>query len=155
MAVLMAKMVADWFVGKELSTAMAIFVNSWPIGIAVSLIVLPPVGVAYGPTAVDLAVAALIAIATGLLAVAYRAPASSTLAARPSGRLDFHTATAVICAGLIWGLYNVGFVMVFSFGPSMLIERGWSIPAAGSTISIVLWLSAVSVPLHASWWRQC
>ena len=29
----------------------------------------------------------------------------------------------------------------------MLVERGWSIPAAGSTISIVLWLSAVSVPL--------
>lgn len=42
MSVLMTKMVADWFVGKELSTAMAILVNSWPIGIAVSLLVLPP-----------------------------------------------------------------------------------------------------------------
>jgi MFS family permease len=64
MAVLMAKMVADWFVGKELSTAMAIFVNSWPIGIAASLLVLPPIGVAYGHSAVDLAVAALIGGAT-------------------------------------------------------------------------------------------
>ena len=41
MGVLMTKMVADWFAGKELSTAMAIFVNSWPIGIAASLLVLP------------------------------------------------------------------------------------------------------------------
>lgn len=36
--------------------------------------------------------------------------------------------------------------MIFSFGPSMLVERGWSISAAGSIISIVLWLAVVSVP---------
>jgi len=48
MGVLMTKMVADWFAGKELSTAMAIFVNSWPIGIAISLLALPPIGVAHG-----------------------------------------------------------------------------------------------------------
>src|SRR3979411_2467449 len=36
--------------------------------------------------------------------------------------------------------------MVLSFGPSMLVERGWSITAAGSTISIVLWLAVISVP---------
>jgi MFS family permease len=37
--------------------------------------------------------------------------------------------------------------MIFSFGPSMLVERGWSIAAAGSIISIVLWLAVISVPL--------
>jgi MFS family permease len=36
--------------------------------------------------------------------------------------------------------------MIFSFGPSMLVERGWSIASAGSTISIGLWLAVVSVP---------
>ena len=127
MAVLMAKMVADWFAGKELSTAMAIFVNSWPIGIAISLVLLPPVGVAYGAGAVDFAVAGLIAVATALLVIAYRSPAVTTGAARSSGRLGFLTAMAVVCAGLIWGLYNIGFLMIFSFGPSMLVERGWSI----------------------------
>src|SRR5262249_11280895 len=29
--VLMSKMVTDWFAGKEIATAMAIFVNSWPV----------------------------------------------------------------------------------------------------------------------------
>ena len=53
----------------------------------------------------------------------------------------------MIAAGLIWGLFNVGFAVIFSFGPSMLVERGWSIAAAGSTISIVLWLAVFSVPL--------
>jgi MFS family permease len=54
---------------------------------------------------------------------------------------------AVVAAGLIWGLYNVGFAMIFSFGPSMLVERGWSMASAGSAISIVLWLAVLSVPL--------
>ena len=61
-------------------------------------------------------------------------------------RLDRNAAIAVIAAGLIWGLFNVGFAVIFSFGPSMLVERGWSITAAGSTISIVLWLAVFSVP---------
>lgn len=30
--VVMSKMVTDWFSGKELATAMAIFINSWPCG---------------------------------------------------------------------------------------------------------------------------
>ena len=34
---------------------------------------------------------------------------------------------ALLSAGLIWGLFNTGFAMIVSFGPSMLVERGWSI----------------------------
>ncbi|MDP1867207.1 MAG: MFS transporter [Bradyrhizobium sp.] len=30
--------------------------------------------------------------------------------------------------------------------PTMLVERGWSIAAAGSAISIVLWIAVLSVP---------
>jgi MFS family permease len=147
MSVLMTKMVADWFVGKELSTAMAIFVNSWPIGIATALLVLPSIGVAYDVSAANLAVAALVAVGAGLLAVLYRAPANSAGTVRSSGRLGRQAAMAVVCAGSIWALYNIGLVMIFSFGPSMLVEHGWSITAAGSAISVVLWLSAVSGPL--------
>ena len=147
MGVLMTKMVADWFVGKELSTAMAIFVNSWPIGIATSLLVLPSIGVVYDVSAVNLAVAALVAVGAGLLALLYRSPAASAGAVKSSGRLGLHAAMAVVCAGSIWALYNIGLVMIFSFGPSMLVEHGWSITAAGSAISVVLWLSAVSGPL--------
>ena len=56
--------------------------------------------------------------------------------------------TAILTvAGLIWGLFNVGFAMIFSFGPSLLVQRAWSITAAGSVISIVLWLAVFSVPL--------
>lgn len=53
---------------------------------------------------------------------------------------------AVMVAGLIWGLFNVGFAIIFSFGPTMLVERGWTIAQAGSVISVVLWLAVFSVP---------
>ena len=49
------KMVADWFAGKEIATAMAAYVMSWPAGIALSLLTLPAIGTAYGVRAVQLA----------------------------------------------------------------------------------------------------
>jgi MFS family permease len=141
----MTKMVADWFSGRELATAMAIFVNSWPAGIALSLLMLPLIGTAFGVAAVYLAVAALIALALVLFALTYVSPATTATATR--ARLGRDVLIAVIVAGMMWGLFNVGFAMIFSFGPTMLVERGWSIAAAGSVISIVLWLAVISVPL--------
>jgi predicted MFS family arabinose efflux permease len=143
----MTKMVTDWFAGREIATAMAIFINSWPAGIAISLLTLPAIGSAWGVSAVYLAVAASIAIGIIILAATYQPPASVSHAAVKSVRLERHAVIAVIAAGLIWALFNVGFATIFSFGPTLLVERGWSITAAGSTISIVLWLAVFSVPL--------
>lgn len=36
--------------------------------------------------------------------------------------------------------------MVFGFGTILLVERGWSITAAGSATSLVLWIVTLSVP---------
>ena len=142
--VLMTKMVADWFAGKEIATAMAIFVNSWPAGVAISLLTLPTIGTAYGVGAVYLSVAALVGLGILLLVVGYRSPSGATAASSAASQLDRNTLFAVIVAGLIWGVFNIGFAMIFSFGPTLLVERGWSITAAGSAISIVLWLAALS-----------
>jgi MFS family permease len=142
----MTKMVADWFAGREIATAMAIFVNSWPAGVAIALLTLPLIGTAYGVGAVYLAVAVMIGLAVVVLATTYRSPAAAVRSAATSTHLERNAVVAVFIAGLIWGLFNAGFAVIFSFGPSMLVERGWSIAAAGSTISIVLWLTVLSVP---------
>ena len=144
----MTKIVADWFAGKEIATAMAIFVNSWPVGIALSLLTLPLIGSNHGVEAIYLAVAAVIGALLMLFAVAYRPPMKAASGAgETSGRLDRREASALVMAGLIWGFFNIAFAMIFSFGPTMLVERGWSIAAAGSVISVVLWLAVASVPL--------
>jgi MFS family permease len=143
----MTKMVADWFAGQEIATAMAIFVNSWPAGIALSLVTLPLIGSAFGVSAACFAVAALIALGFVFFAITYRPNPQATAATAASSWPDRSALVAVIIAGAIWGLYNVSIAMVFSFGPTMLVERGWTISAAGSVISIVLWLAVISVPL--------
>ena len=35
--VLVTKMTTDWFVGREIGTALALLVSSWPIGIGIAL----------------------------------------------------------------------------------------------------------------------
>jgi len=142
----LTKMITDWFAGKEMATAMAIFVNSWPAGVALSLLSLPLIGTAYGLAAVHLFVAALITIGA-VMAAFYRAPQSAIAGVASSARLSVQVMMAVVVAGLIWGLFNLGFAMIFSFGPTMLVERGYTIAQSGSVISIVLWLAVFSIPL--------
>ena len=146
LSVQLTKMLTDWFAGREIATAMAILVNSWPAGIAVSLMTLPLIGTGWGVEAVHFAVAAFVGCGIALIALFYRRPPDVAAASTTAARLDRPTVLAVIIAGLIWGLFNIGFAIVFSFGPSMLVERGWSIAAAGSAISIVLWGAVFSVP---------
>ena len=146
--VLMSKLVTDWFSGKEIATAMAIFVNSWPAGLALALLVLPAIGTGAGVSQTFLFVTLVVVAGFAAFALLYPAPqataaALSGVGARPKGL----ALVAVIAAGLVWGLYNAALSMIFSFGTTMLIERGWTLAAAASVTSLVLWIVAISVPL--------
>jgi MFS family permease len=146
--VLMAKMVTDWFAGREIATAMAVFVNSWPAGIAAALLVLPPIAEMQGLKAAYLFSALLVLLGLVLLTQRYTAPPRLGLGDVEDNVMPERAALkATIVAGSIWGLYNAGMAMVFAFGPSLLVERGWPITSAGSTVSLVLWLAIFSVPL--------
>ena len=147
-SVLMTKMVTDWFVGHETATAMGIFVNSWPIGLAIALLTVPTLADATGLRGVFLVSAALAACGFALVAFVYRdppdlaAPAPGAASVWPRGE----GLALLVLAGLVWGWFNAGFAMTPAFGPAMLIEQGMGAVAAGSIVSIVLWLSILSVP---------
>ena len=143
----MTKMVADWFAGREIATAMAIFINSWPVGLGLSLLILPVIATHFGVPTAYVTVAALVGAALLLLLVFYRSPETASRAAAKAERLDRRAVLSLIVAGLIWGLYSLGPATIFSFGPTLLVERGWSVATAASTISIVLWISIPFVPL--------
>ena len=143
----MTKMVADWFAGREINTAMAIFGNSAPFGIGVALLALPSIAGAGGRIAASCAVAACLIAALVALALLYRAPPLAVSAApRSSIWPDRRVLWTVIAAGVIYGLYNVSLTVIFGFGPLMLTERGWTMAAASSTTSVVVWLVAMSLP---------
>src|SRR5260221_4384459 len=116
----MTKMVADWFAGREIATAMAIFVNSWPAGIALSLLTLPLIGTAYGVSAVYFAMSALIGFGLVLLAATSKSPSNSKIAAATSARLDRNAAIAVVAAVFVLGTSNVSISQFFAFGSTIL-----------------------------------
>jgi len=144
--VLMTKMVTDWFSGREIATAMGIYVNSWPFGIAIALFVMPSIAGVVGLQGAYLLAAA--ATAAGLvLLTRYRAPADAQAVAHGGAMPQGRALAAIVVAGLVWGLFNGAVSMVFSFGNSVLAERGWTLAAAGAATSLALWFSVVSVPL--------
>lgn len=146
--VLMSKMITDWFRDADLATAMGIFVNSWPVGIAAALLVLPPIAEHSGLPVTLGFINASILLGLLLLLALYRDadqtdPAPVTAQSGIGGR----AITGLLAAGFIWGLYNAALAMVFSFGPAMLAERGTDATAASFTTSLTLWMVAISVPL--------
>jgi len=145
--VVMSKMVTDWFAGRETATAMGVIGNAAPVGIGVGLVALPLIAGAGGRTWASGAIVAYLIVALSALACLYRAPPQSAPVPRGQSRWpDRRAVWAVLAAGLIYGLYNVSLIAVFGFGPLMLTERGWTMAAASSTTSVVLWLIALSLP---------
>jgi predicted MFS family arabinose efflux permease len=144
--VVSSKMVADWFAEREIATAMALFLNSWPFGIAIALLALPPLGVAEGYKAVFFLAADLVGAAALLLAFVYKDRILEDIP-KDGPRMERQTILLVTLAGLIWGLFNTAIAMIFSFGINVLLEQGWGITSSGSAISLVLWLTIFTVPL--------
>jgi MFS family permease len=143
--VVMTKMLVDWFAGKEISTAMAIFINSWPVGIAAALLTLPLIAASGDLTLAWWAVTAVILAGLVLLLLFYRSPMGATTA--PSLRIAQLPVYALVLASTIWALYNAALAMVFSFGPALLKDQGWTLAAAGSVISAFMVVFSVAVPL--------
>lgn len=145
--VLMSKVVTDHFAGREIGTAMGIFVNSWPVGIAAALLFLPLVGGAEDPQIAQIVVAATTFCGLLLFFFGTRAPAQGAEMAPAAIPLKGKALAAIVLAGGIWGLYNCALGMVFGFGPAMLVEQGWALAKASAVTSFVLWVVAISIPL--------
>lgn len=144
--IVMTKMLMDWFVGHEISTAMAIFINSWPVGIALSLLTIPTLATWGGPGLAWAAVLAVILLGLVLFAAVYRPPknAAPAVVRIAVGKLPW---LALFLAAGVWAVYNAALSMVFSFGPIYLTERGWALTSASSATSIFIILVAVAIPL--------
>lgn len=141
-----AKVVADWFAGREISTAMAIYINSWPFGIALALAVLPGVAV-LGGLSVALSInAGLAALGLGLLLRVFRTSPMATGAAMPAVWPQGPRRMALVAAALIWAFVNAALILAFSFGPALLTQRGLPLIAASGLTSLSLWMVALCAP---------
>lgn len=148
--VLLAKMVADWFGDRDLATAMGVLVVSWPVGIGLALIVLGPLSVAISWTFALQTSTAVCVAAFLLMALLYRDPmgtGATTVKPQATSRLTRQELTFASLAGAVWTLYNVAYIIVVSFAPLLLVDRG--LPAANAALisSAATWPLVVSIPL--------
>jgi MFS family permease len=148
--VVVTKMVTDWFAGAEIATAFGILVVSWPLGIALALVLLPPLAAAFGWHAAMTAPAAASMLAFVLIAIIYRSP---QIGAQQVARFKFGLTrrefALAILAGLIWTFYNVGFIIMPAFGPAYMIASGHSPTAAGALVSTITWVIIPAIPMAA------
>ena len=138
--VLLLKMATDWFLGREIGTALALLVSSWPIGIGIALIVLPWIAITFSVLSAFLSTAAAAAAVLVLVAAIYRPPEKvAEPEGGPSSRLSWREKGLVSLAGAVWALFNVGCIIVLSFTPSLLSAQGVSVRDAGIATSLASW----------------
>ncbi|MBC00580.1 MAG: MFS transporter [Rhodobacteraceae bacterium] len=139
------KMVADWFDGREIATAMSILVMSWPFGIAMGQVGHTWLAAAFGWRIPFLVASAYCAIAALAVLTMYR-PANDARGTQPvaAPRLSARDWQLTVCAGAAWGLFNAGYVVYLSFGPKMLEVLGYPALAAAGIISVGSWLMIIS-----------
>jgi MFS family permease len=147
----LAKTVTDWFAGKELATALGVMLATWPLGIGLGLLALGGLAAATTWRLAMLVPVLFATIAFALMCVFYRE--------RPAGPPDtsrvgpvWWTITArelvlTVVAGVGWAALNAAFVLVLSFGPKLLVERGMVPAHANLVVSGGSFLSIATVPL--------
>ena len=140
-----AKVLIDWFEGKELATAMSVLVMSWPFGIAMG-----QVGHGWLSVFLDWRWAFYIAslycaASAALMTLLYRVPVKELRENRSvKFSLNKSELLLTLTASLAWGFFNAGYVVYLSFSPLVLISLGHSAMAASSIVSAASWVMIFS-----------
>jgi predicted MFS family arabinose efflux permease len=139
------KMIADWFEGREIATAMSILVMSWPFGIAMGQVGHAWLSQTYG-WQVPFQVASVYCLVAALgIFLLYRPPHDLPHAKSSSGAaLTGQEWRLVLCAAAAWGVFNAAYVTYLSFGPKVLAGLGETAIAAAGIISIGSWIMILS-----------
>jgi MFS family permease len=147
--IMVARMVADWFRGRELQTSLGLMLAAWPFGMALALMMLGPLALIASWRVAEYATVVAAALALGVMALIYQDPpdAGGGEAARLRLNVPRRVWALAVSAGLGWALLNASIIVVASFSPSFLMARGASVSQAGLITGAALWISVVSVPL--------
>jgi MFS family permease len=147
--IMLARMVAEWFRGRELQTAMGLMLAAWPFGMALALMILGPLALIASWRVAEYAAVVAAGLALGVVALIYQDPpgAGGSESARPRLNVPARVWALAVSAGIGYALLNASIIVVASFAPSFLMSRGASVSEAGLITGAALWISIMSVPL--------
>ena len=155
-----AKMTVDWFGEFEIATAMGLMVMTWPLGIAAGQIIHTWLGQNLHWSAAFIAASSFCALGAIAVFLVYRPaavssePAIENTETRPKqsevtpgkkSGLSRKELVLTLVASISWALFNAGYVVFLSFGPSWLVENGYSTLQAASVISSGSWVMVISI----------
>ncbi|USG61974.1 MFS transporter [Sneathiella marina] len=142
------KMVADWFAGKELATAMSILVMSWPLGIAMGQVGHGWIALNYDwPLAFTVASIYCFVSAFLIMIFCNEAPNIKKAAGGFQFSLGRTEIFLIFISSLIWAFFNAAYVVYLSFAPISLVADGYDTLTALSIVSLASWLMMFSISL--------
>jgi MFS family permease len=146
--VLMSKMVVDWFARKELFLGNSIFIVGWPVGIAAAQATQSRLAELHSWQTVFASSAAFAVIALVLMMIFYHRPGDypAPVPDEPTG-LTWAEVRMASLTGIIWMFLNGAYLVMLSFGPAHLIERGMPITEASAVVSLMSWIFIFALPL--------
>ena len=147
-SIFFAKMVADWFAGKELATAMGMLVMSWPFGIAMGQVSQGWVALVYDWRTVFAVASIYRLIGAALVVLFYRRPEQEQAVpvAVPFG-LSRRELGLTVVAALVWGFFNAAYIVYLGFAPRILVQGGFGQVEALSIISLASWVMIFSAAI--------
>jgi MFS family permease len=138
LGVVLAKMVTDWFAGREIIWAMTVLINAWPVGIGLASLTLPIVANAWGVSAVFHVAAGAAAVGAASIALLYKPAPRAAMHAKSIGLtgLSRRETGLMGVASVPWMLYNLGYALMLGFVPSLLVRGGLSVEQAGLLLGL-------------------
>jgi predicted MFS family arabinose efflux permease len=149
--VMSPQLLAQWFAGREIGTAMGVFNTTMPIGTILSLNFLSLLGENMGWRASAWASAVIPLIALVVFAFLF-APAPGT-AQRTSPKSESFlksirlTGISIWIIGIASMLFNASAISLSTFNPDFLQDSGFSIASAGFITSAVMWPTMLFSPV--------
>lgn len=148
--VLAPQVLAQWFTGREMGTAMGIYSTAVPLGTILSLNLSSWLGETLGWRASAWLSLGLPLISLAVFASLFTAAPQRSGGTRPRSSLmqDIRLSGASIwLIGAVWMLFSAATIPLFTFTPDWLRTTGFNAASAGFVTSAMMWPSLFLSPI--------
>jgi predicted MFS family arabinose efflux permease len=137
--VLQGKIIADFFLGRRLMLAIGVVSCTFPIGLGMTQLILPPLAGAVSIHAALLTEAVAPALGLLVFLASYRAPPSIAAPAGGSAWPTRDECVLLIIAGAVWTTFTSGYFAYTAYVPSTLAARGDGAATIGFVMLTATW----------------
>jgi MFS family permease len=144
-SIVAAKILSQWFIGREVGTAMGVYNTAMPVGTIICFTTFGRLGESSGWRTPILITAFICMIGLAAFLFLYK-PAPNTPQKIAHTSL-FSVGNLIWLAGLCWLWFNAAAISFSTFAPDFFVSKGSSIGYAGLLASLLMWGSLGLSPI--------